>query len=150
MTKTAADLARQRELNNRVSTLMMRASTVMQQRKSEAVSPFGLTLTQYVALLWLRCNPGSSNARLALWCGISPQATSVMVTGLEQRGLLVREMSQAHARLLEISLTNEGETVLDKADRAAVAVEGRYAAAMDENEIATLRRLLDRCATAMA
>jgi DNA-binding MarR family transcriptional regulator len=146
---TAADAARQRELNARVSTLLRRASAVMEQRKSRSVAPFGLSLNQYVAMLWLRCNPRASNARLARWCDITPQAASALVSALQQRGLVVRDVSAAHGRLLEISLTRRGIRVLDQADRAATEVEQLYAAEFADDELKLFRDLLERSTTTL-
>ncbi len=150
MASTPADRTRQREVNARVSTLLMRAALVMEQRKAEAVAPFELTLNQYVAMLWLRCNPGISNAGLARHCGITPQACSALVAILETRGLARRGQSPAHGRLLEISLTTMGKKLADRADGAAAAVDRVYAAEFETNELERLRVLLQRASTALA
>lgn len=134
----------QREINNRVSTLLQHASSVMAARKAEALLPFDLTVTQYTAMLWLRCNPGASSAQLARLCRVTPQSMSVVAAALERRGLAERAPAPIHARVLALTLTRKGGALLTKADAAARAVDDRYAAEFTPAELETFRSLLGR------
>lgn len=142
--------ARQREVNARLSTQISRASIALERRVAEAVQPFDLTVTQYAAMVWLRCNPGVSNARLARWCGVSPQATSSLVSALVARGLVTRKRSEAHSRLLAISLTDRGIRLCDVAERAAASIDRTYAAEFSPDERRVLAELLARAVSVLA
>ncbi|MEU4219705.1 MarR family transcriptional regulator [Actinoplanes sp. NPDC026623] len=149
MARSKADAERQQEINERVSTLMQHASSVMVARKSEALATFDLTVTQYTALLMLRCNPGVSSAQLARLCRVTPQSMSVVTATLEQRGLTERMPVPIHTRVMAITLTRRGGALLAKADAAARAVDKRYEAEFTAAELATLRRLLERARIAL-
>lgn len=144
MANGKADAERQREINERVSTLLQHASSVMVVRKAELLAAFDLTVTQYTALLMLRCNPGVSSAQLARLCRVTPQSMSVVTAALEQRGLAERMPVPIHARVMALTLTRKGNALLAKADAAARAVEARYEAEFTVAELATLRALLRR------
>lgn len=148
-TTSKADAARQREINDRVSTLLQHAASVMVARKAEALAPFDLTVTQYTAMLMLRCNPGTSSAQLARLCRVTPQSMSVVTAALEQRGLADRAPVAIHARVLALTLTRKGNALLNKADLAARSVDARYEAEFTEDELANLRTLLERARLAL-
>ncbi|UQU64757.1 MarR family transcriptional regulator [Couchioplanes caeruleus] len=138
------DAERQREINERVSTLLQHASSEMIARKAEALAPFDLTVTQYTALLMVRCNPGVSSAQLARLCRVTPQSMSVVTAALEQRGLTERMPLAAHNRIMALTLTRKGGALLAKADAAARRVDQRYEAEFSAEELATFRTLLHR------
>lgn len=148
-TTSKADAARQREINTRVSTVLQHAASVMIARKAESLAPFDLTVTQYTAMLMLRCNPGASSAQLARLCRVTPQSMSVVTAALEQRGLAERAPVAIHARVLALTLTRKGQALLNKADLAARSVDARYEAEFTEDELASLRALLERARLAL-
>jgi DNA-binding MarR family transcriptional regulator len=144
-----ADAERQREINERVSTLLQHASSEMIARKAEALAPFDLTVTQYTALLMVRCNPGVSSAQLARLCRVTPQSMSVVTAALEQRGLTERMPVAASTRIMALALTRKGGALLTKADAAARRVDQRYEAEFSAEELATFRALLHRARLAV-
>lgn len=46
---------------------------------------------------------------------ISPPSTTRIVTGLEERGLVVRAVDAADRRVARVAITNDGQELLDKA-----------------------------------
>jgi DNA-binding MarR family transcriptional regulator len=148
-TTSKADVARQREINSRISTLLQHAASVMVARKAECLAPFDLTATQYTAMLMLRCNPGSSSAQLARLCRVTPQSMSVVTATLEGRGLAERSPAAIHPRVFALTLTRKGNALLIKADLAAREVDARYEAEFTEDELTTLRGLLERARYAL-
>jgi DNA-binding MarR family transcriptional regulator len=149
MATSKADVARQQEINDRISTLLQHASAVMVARKAESLAEFDLTTTQYTAMLLLRCNPGVSSAQLARLCRVTPQSMSVVTAALEQRGLAERMPVAIHARVMALELTRKGTALVTKADAAARAVDERYAAQFSAEELTTLRALLGRARRAL-
>ncbi|WNM37301.1 MarR family transcriptional regulator [Micromonospora halotolerans] len=143
-TTSRADVARQQEINGRVSTLLQHAASVMVVRKADCLAPFDLTVTQYTAMLMLRCNPGSSSAQLARLCRVTPQSMSVVTAALEKRGLAQRTPAAIHPRVLALTLTRRGAALLARADLAAREVDARYEEEFSADELAALRHLLER------
>ncbi|GAA2624186.1 MarR family winged helix-turn-helix transcriptional regulator [Paractinoplanes durhamensis] len=149
MASSKADAERQRELNNRISTLLQHASSAMVARKTEVLADFDLTPTQYTAMLMLRCNPGVSGAHLARLCRVTPQSMSVVTATLDERGLASRLPVAVHARITALVLTRKGVALLTRADAAARRVDERYEQEFTETELATLRGLLGRAGRAL-
>lgn len=144
MAISKADAVRQREINERISTLLQHASSTMVARKTEILADFDLTPTQYTAMLMLRCNPGVSGAQLARLCRVTPQSMSVVTAALDERGLAARMPVVVHARITALVLTRKGAALLARADAAARRVDESYEREFTEAELATLRALLGR------
>jgi DNA-binding MarR family transcriptional regulator len=94
-----------------------RAQQALRNAIDPALAGLGLTMAQYAALYNLRRRPGASSAELARMSFVTPQTMVRIVTDLEGRGLLSREPSQAHARVLQARLSEDGEAVLQRAQR---------------------------------
>jgi DNA-binding MarR family transcriptional regulator len=74
-----------------------------------------LSAGQFGALTVLQRDPGLSSADLARGCNISPQAMNGVVATLERDGLVERHPHATHGRILQITLTEEGERRVDQA-----------------------------------
>jgi DNA-binding MarR family transcriptional regulator len=118
--------------------------------KHRVLRPFDLTVPQYAALLMLSETPRISAARLARQCGVTAQAMSGLVALLEERGLIVRTRSEAHAKVLIIELTRSGKALLRRADQAAIAVERRLMDAFPEQQLSVFREFLDSAIKVLA
>lgn len=71
------------------------------------------------------------------------------VAGLLGHHLLGRLDQHSHRRILQISLSEQGRTLLVEAHRGVSAVESRMTAGLSEREDRELVRLLDACASAL-
>ncbi|MGV9310034.1 MarR family winged helix-turn-helix transcriptional regulator [Nonomuraea sp. NPDC003727] len=127
-----------------------RAEHLLMAAKHAAVKQAGLTVPQYAALLVLADAPGISNAALARQCLVTPQASSVVVRNLMERGLVERRPHPWHRQMLETHLTEEGRRALETADAAAVAIERKIADAFTPRERDQLRDLLARFGQALS
>ena len=76
---------------------------------SSALREHGLNAGQYAVLSVLSREPGASGADLARACNISPQAMNGVVATLERDGFVRRAPHPTHGRILQVSLTDEGE-----------------------------------------
>lgn len=141
---------RQQEINARLITLINQLDAVLVARVTEVLLDFDLTPTQYAALLMLGCNPGSSSAQLARFVNVTPQSMGVIVTKLEERGLVTREPAEIHSRVLTTTLTRKGHQIMEAADEAARTVELGLREAFAESEVEQLRGLLRRARQALA
>ncbi|WP_433622973.1 MarR family winged helix-turn-helix transcriptional regulator [Nocardia sp. CA-120079] len=126
---------------------LKRAEQELMAVKHEAVKP--LTVPQYAALYALSENPGVSAAALARECMVTPQAMTVVLKNLQERGFVERTPHPWHRGVLETRLTPAGRKAFAKADAKAAAIERRVAAAFSAQEREQLRELLARFTDAL-
>ncbi|WP_197093981.1 MarR family winged helix-turn-helix transcriptional regulator [Nonomuraea sp. SBT364] len=126
-----------------------RAEQELIAAKQVAVRAAGLTVPQYAALFALAGSPGISGAALARACLVTPQAMTVVLKNLEERGLVERTTHPWHRNVLETRLTERGRVALEAADARAVTIERAIADELAGEERETLRALLTRCGEAI-
>jgi DNA-binding MarR family transcriptional regulator len=97
--------------------LIKRVQQALRGAIDPALADIGLTMAQYALLYNLQLHPGASNADLARFAFVSPQAMVRVMAELERTGLLIRKASQAHARVLQAHLTPKGIRALAAAQR---------------------------------
>lgn len=83
---------------------------VFTQRVQEA--GFDLTPVQFAALDALRHNPGVDQASLAEMIAKDRATTGAVISRLRRKGLLTRVVNHRDKRARELTLTDQGETVL--------------------------------------
>jgi DNA-binding MarR family transcriptional regulator len=88
-----------------------------------ALREHGLTLAQYGVLSVLRHHPGASGADLARACNTTPQAMNGVLATLEHESLIERQQHPTHGRILQATLTGEGQRRLEAADPTVRGVE---------------------------
>jgi DNA-binding MarR family transcriptional regulator len=111
---------------------------------------FRLTSAQFGALFVLAAEPGLSAADLARAMGTTPQASNVLVAGLEREGLVTREPHPTHGRILEIYPTAEGLRRFKAARPFIRRLEARMSGAVDPGELQTVKRWLVSSARALS
>ncbi|MEV6037715.1 MarR family transcriptional regulator [Nonomuraea sp. NPDC052116] len=135
--------------DERLGLDIKRAEQTLIAAKQAAVRPAGLTVPQYATLFALADNPGISGAALARACLVTPQAMTVVLKNLEERGLIERSPHPWHRNVLETRLTEAGRAALKAADERAVVIERAIASEFSAEEREQLRSLLARCAEAI-
>src|SRR3954467_8092268 len=88
-----------------------------------ALREHGLTSPQYAVLSVLARDPGASGADLARACNTTPQAMNGVLATLERAGLIERRPHPTHGRILQVTLSDEGERRLASATPAVRALE---------------------------
>ncbi|WP_234327043.1 MarR family winged helix-turn-helix transcriptional regulator [Streptomyces sp. NRRL WC-3742] len=146
MTEHSTD---QPDFHDRLGHAIKRAEQALIAEKSRALRTVDLTVPQYVALLVLQQSSGMSGAQLARECMVTPQTMTTILTNLENKGLISRETSSLHQKVLVTRLTRSGRALARKADALARGVEQRLADALSAAEQAQLRDLLERSAEAL-
>ncbi|WP_228010365.1 MarR family winged helix-turn-helix transcriptional regulator [Nonomuraea phyllanthi] len=136
--------------DERLGLDIKRAEQTLMAAKQAAIRPAGLTVPQYAALFALAGNPGISGAALARACLVTPQAMTVVLKNLEERGFIERSPHPWHRNVLETRLTEPGRAALEAADERAVVIERAIEAEFTSDERAALRELLARCNSAVA
>ncbi|MGW0201131.1 MarR family winged helix-turn-helix transcriptional regulator [Nonomuraea sp. NPDC003201] len=135
--------------DERLGLDIKRAEQTLIAAKQAAVRPAGLTVAQYATLFALAGNPGISGAALARACLVTPQAMTVVLKNLEERGIIERSPHPWHRNVLETRLTDAGSAALKAADERAVVIERAIADEFSAEEREQLRSLLARCAEAI-
>jgi DNA-binding MarR family transcriptional regulator len=130
--------------DGRLGMVIKRAEQALIARKTAALREFGLTVPQYAALLLLSASDGMSAAQLARESLVTPQTMATVLTNLEAKGLIGRDQSPLHQKVVVNRVTPAGAALLDKADAAALSVERSLAAAFTDTERERLAALLER------
>ena len=86
--------------------------------------------------------PDISMGLLVEQAGLEKTLASKHVSGLVQRGLVDRHVSRSDARQILLTLSDEGEAIVRKAEPIGHEMEVRFLDALTENEVASLRRIL--------
>lgn len=64
-----------------------------------------------------------SGAQLARACGVTQQSMASVLTGLQNKGLIDRQSSPVHAKVLIATLTDAGREVLGRAYQEVIVLE---------------------------
>ena len=107
-----------------------------------ALRPHGLTSPQYAVLSVLARDPGASGADLARACNTTPQAMNGVLATLERQSLIERHPHPTHGRILQATLTREGQRRLEAAQPAIQRLERATEQDFSSDEIATVKAWL--------
>ena len=107
-----------------------------------ALAAQGLTAAQYTAMSVLARDPGLSGADLARACNTTPQAANGVLATLERRGFAERHPHPTHGRILQATLTDEGQRQLQAANPAVRALEAAIEDGFTADQIATVKTWL--------
>jgi DNA-binding MarR family transcriptional regulator len=107
-----------------------------------ALREHDLTGPQYAVLSVLGRDPGLSGADLARACNTTPQAMNGVLASLERAGLVARSPHHTHGRILQASLTPEGQKRLKAATPSARRLERTIEQDLGAGELATVKAWL--------
>jgi DNA-binding MarR family transcriptional regulator len=102
----------------------------------------GLTGAQYAVLSVLARDPGMSGADLARACNTTPQAMNGVLATLERERLIERRPHPTHGRILQATLTPEGENRLAAATPAVRGLEQAIEEDLSHKQIAAVKEWL--------
>jgi DNA-binding MarR family transcriptional regulator len=109
-----------------------------------ALEQFGLTPNQFLMLLRLSHRAGQSAAELARGIGVRPQSLTEIINPLAAKGLISREESPEHRRILKIRLTAAGRQLLARAMRVGQQLERELVVDLSAAEHAVLLAALGK------
>jgi len=112
-----------------------------------ALRAHGLSGAQYAALSVLARDPGISGADLARACNTTPQAMNGVLATLERDGLVERSPHPTHGRILQVSLTPEGERRLEAATPDVRALERTIDDGFSERQLSAVKGWLVEAAS---
>ena len=122
--------------------LLRQAWRVLLGAMEAALRPHGLTPPQYGVLTVLAREPGTSGADLARACTTTPQAMNGVLATLEREGLVKRRPHPTHGRILQATLTGEGQRRVEAANPSIRALESATERGLTPDEIATVKTWL--------
>ncbi|WP_113699862.1 MarR family winged helix-turn-helix transcriptional regulator [Nonomuraea lactucae] len=125
-------------------TRIRRAEQALMAHHEAVLRTYGLTMTQYTVLLNLSRDDGMSGAQLARACGVTQQSMATVVTGMQAKGLIDRQSSPVHAKVMIATLTDAGQRLLDGAYREVNVLEKALIDKFTPAEHRQLCELLDR------
>jgi DNA-binding MarR family transcriptional regulator len=114
-----------------------------------AVREVGLTVVQYTALTVLERRPGLTSAQLAKNSFVRAQTMAQVTTELEARGLVSRRVDSSNQRRLLLSVTDEGQEILDRVLPDVQGIEQQMLTELDVPEVRQLREALHSCRIAL-
>jgi DNA-binding MarR family transcriptional regulator len=127
--------------------LLHRIMSALRPAVTAELRPLGLGLAEFVCLRILSMLPGQSNAELARFMNVSPQAMNNVLRGLQERGAVTRPVSVTSGRALPAQLSAQGKTLLKRAEAAVHTADQRVLANLTRGEQRELKRLLDAAAS---
>lgn len=127
-----------------IGYLMRLVINGMAQAADTRLEPHGLTNAQWVPLFKLRLGAAVTVAELARECQADAGSMTRMLDRLEAKGLCRRDRSTTDRRVVNITLTPEGERAADKVPPAIAEVFNGYLAGFSRDEWETLKGFLRR------
>ena len=122
-----------------IRRLHQQSTQVFVQRTQAA--GFDLTPVQFAALDAIRTQPGTDQARVAEMIAYDRATIGGVIERLVQKGWVDRGVSERDRRARELSLTAEGQRILDALVPIVRGLQADILQALDEQERATFLRL---------
>lgn len=108
----------------------------------DALAAVGGSTPIWLVLQAVMSTEVATQGELAAAVGVRQPTLTHHLDGLERAGLVTRTRDPGNRRVQRIAVTEAGEQMFLRLRRAAAAFEGRLHAGLDEEDVATLRRLL--------
>ena len=120
--------------------LLRQAAAASRLTLERALAELGATPPQFVVLTMLKAYPGLSGADLARVALLTPQTVGVIIRTLERDGAIRMTPHPVHGRVLQWTLTRQGERLLEQCRKHAMVLERRLGAGLNRQAQATVRR----------
>jgi DNA-binding MarR family transcriptional regulator len=134
------------EPTTRIAFIVRLLANALNQQIEQALRPVGLTQAQLAALAQLAASEQGwlSGAELGRRAGVTAQAMSSALAGIEARGLVRRGPHPSRGRVIRVWTTDEGRQLVATAQRLTAPVDARAQALLSTEERRQLRDLLLR------
>jgi MarR family transcriptional regulator, lower aerobic nicotinate degradation pathway regulator len=129
-------------LYSRPGFLLRRAHQISAAVFEDACKELGLTPAQFGVLTVLQAHPGMGQSSLARALGFDKVTVLRVLRGLETRGFVTRGPSEDNRRNVCVSLTAEGASVLQQAQKPAEKAYRRLMGPLDKEQQEQLIHLL--------
>jgi DNA-binding MarR family transcriptional regulator len=132
-------------VQSRIGYLVKQAQHVLRARIDARLRGLDLTMAQYALMTAVEETPRASGAELARRCFITPQSVNGLIAGLLESGLIERDPSKTHGRIIEIALTAHGRARLREAHAAVNAIEATMLHGISGSDRRLMTSLLRIC-----
>ncbi len=132
------------ERRSETSPVMLLARLSKQVFRRSNPELLGIDLRLLMALSYLNDHDGAPQQELVDALCMDAKNVVLLLNDLEDRGHLVRRRDSEDRRRHRVLITASGQEVLRKAAIAQKSIEDQVLAVLDEEERATLYRLLDK------
>jgi DNA-binding MarR family transcriptional regulator len=130
------------EYDQPLGFLMYQLMAALRPLVNAELRPLGIGLAEFVCMRNISMWPDQSNAELARRANVTPQAMSLVLRALEDRGLIARPAAVSSGRSLPARLTRKGATLLKRAEKAVQVADARLLEAVTPAERDELKRIL--------
>ncbi len=131
-------------MQDRTGYLIHAIRALLRTRVEDTLRPMGLTPAQFGLLRYIGEHPDLSAAELARRSLVKPQSSHELVSQLERAGLITRREHPRIGRVLQISVTSAGSTLIERCLPQLATVEDQMLAGFTPRERAQLSALLQR------
>ncbi len=125
-----------------IRRLQQMSTQVFQRRVQEA--GFQLTPVQFAALRAIRAQPGLDQAQVAALIAYDRATIGGVIDRLERKGLINRVVNRRDRRSRVVSLSEEGQQILDKLLPIVTSLQGEILGKLDAGERKTFTALLSK------
>jgi MarR family transcriptional regulator for hemolysin len=121
-----------------------RTGKVLTRAFDDALAEAGGSLPMWLVLMSLQGRVHGAQRELAQAVGVEGPTLTHHLNRLEASGLVTRRRDPQNRRVHRVELTDEGGAAFSHLLKAVIAFDRKLRAGLSEDEIATLRGLLDR------
>lgn len=111
-------------LEDKLGYQLRRATLVTITALTEAYEALDLKMSEAIILRFVAANPGCNQSAIGRALGVKRTNMVPIVAGLEARGLLLRPPADGRSNALH--LTEAGQTLLGKVEKASAGIEERF------------------------
>ena len=128
--------------------LIKRIETEVTAKMNKALTGFDVTLSQFIVLNFVNDNIHDlSSAQLSRRFNMTPQSMNEVVTTLQRKELIEKNVDADNKRILRISLTEKGQDLLKICNETIDAVEKDLFGKLSDTDLETLRGLIGNVLT---
>lgn len=124
--------------------LLMADHTMLQKQFFASIKDLGLTSGQPKVLDFLKNNDGAIQKDIAQGCHIEPASLSVILNGMEKKGLITRTISDHNRRNLNIFMTDKGKAICGQIEKAFDNIEKKALFGFSREEILQVNAYLTK------
>jgi len=121
-----------------------RTAKVLSRAFDEALAEAGSSLPTWLVLVSLKGKDHGAQRELADAVGIEGPTLTHHLNRMEAAGLVTRRRDPDNRRVHRVELTADGEALFTRLLGTVAAFDRQLQEGISENQLATLRRLLDR------
>jgi DNA-binding MarR family transcriptional regulator len=114
----------------------------------ESMHANGVTPTQFFVLMYLRKQGSCKISELADHMGVKPSAVTFMIDRLEQNNIVIREHDKKDRRVVNISLSSQGEEKVKMILEERKAIVKGYLSNLSTDELANFAIIAEKLAEA--